>query len=209
MGDYCDRGGRSHPAGGDCLLWTVQSLDPSDRSLLAGHGRNHCRAGRLLADYRLSPLNLDIRFSQIMADLGIIRGCGTVSDLLAGPPCFGWILPFAADQVDAIYQIKSGLHPFIIGSLLVLIIGPAEEIFWRGFVQRRLTRRYGWVAGLLAGIAVYTLVHIWSFNLMLIGAAAICGTFWGLLFMITGNLWPCIISHALWDVVIFLLFPVT
>lgn len=119
------------------------------------------------------------------------------------------VLPFAGGQVESIYMIRAGQNPWVIAALLVLIIGPAEEIFWRGFVQRRFSKRYGVIAGFLMATALYALVHIWSMNFMLLAAAAICGGFWGLLFAFTGRLWPCIISHAIWDVVIFILLPIS
>ena len=118
------------------------------------------------------------------------------------------VLWFAASQVESIYTIRADQNPWLIAVLLFFIIGPAEEIFWRGFVQRRLSKKRGVLIGLLSAAAIYMLVHVWSLNLMLIAAAGVCGGFWGLLFVVTGNLWPCIISHAVWDVVIFILFPI-
>ncbi|MHC4291092.1 MAG: CPBP family glutamic-type intramembrane protease [Planctomycetota bacterium] len=118
------------------------------------------------------------------------------------------ILPFAASQVDSIYGIRSEQNLWVISLLLLFVIGPAEEIFWRGFVQRRLSKKWGVLVGFIAATAIYTLVHIWSFNFMLIVAAALCGVFWGLLFVLTKNLWPCIISHAIWDMIIFILLPI-
>jgi hypothetical protein len=118
------------------------------------------------------------------------------------------MLPFAASQVDSIYTLRAGQNPWLIAALLFFIIGPGEEIFWRGFVQKRLSKKYGVFVGFIVAAAVYTLVHVGSLNLMLIAAAGLCGAFWGLLFAATGNLWPCIISHAVWDVVIFILLPI-
>ncbi len=118
------------------------------------------------------------------------------------------ILPFAEGQIESIYAIKEGQSRWLIAVLLVLVIGPAEEIFWRGFVQRRLSGKYGVLIGFVAATAIYALVHIWSFNLMLVAASVVCGAFWGLLFAATGKLWPCIISHAVWDVTIFILLPI-
>jgi membrane protease YdiL (CAAX protease family) len=86
-------------------------------------------------------------------------------------------------------------------------MGPAEEIYWHGFVQRRLTGRYGATVGVLATAVVYTLVHVVSLNFMLVAAAGVCGLYWGLLFQREKNLIPLIISHALWDFLIFVLFP--
>ncbi len=43
---------------------------------------------------------------------------------------------------------------------------------------------------------------------MLFMAAAICGLYWGLVFYTTRSLWPGIISHAVWDVFVFLVAPI-
>jgi hypothetical protein len=75
-------------------------------------------------------------------------------------------------------------------------------------VQRRLWNRYGPIYGLIFCVALYAGVHLWSFNFMLIAAAAVCGAFWSILFFFSGRLWPCMISHAVWDVMIFLVWPI-
>ncbi len=115
---------------------------------------------------------------------------------------------FAAGQVENIYQMRTGVSPIAITLLLALWIGPAEEIFWRGFIQNRLSTRLGAPAGFILATAIYALVHSASLNLMLIVAAALCGGFWGLIFAWRKNLWPVILSHAIWDVIIFVLWPI-
>ena len=115
----------------------------------------------------------------------------------------------AGQQVARVYRIREGASPTVITALLLLWIGPAEEVFWRGFVQRRLAERWGPMQGWLAASAVYTLVHLWSFNLMLLAAAGLCGLFWGALYWHCRSVWPGLISHALWDVTIFVLLPIT
>jgi uncharacterized protein len=117
------------------------------------------------------------------------------------------ILPFAAGQIDNVYSTRSQAPSWLIGALLLGWIGPAEEIFWRGFAQHRLMARYGRVTGFFVATAVYTLVHIWSGNLMLIAAAGLCGLFWGWLYMRARSLWPGLISHAIWDALIFIVAP--
>lgn len=118
------------------------------------------------------------------------------------------ILPFASDQVHLVYRTRSQADLWLIGVLLLAWVGPAEEIFWRGYVQHRLGRRYNPIIGLALTVAVYTVVHIWSFNLMLLAAAGLCGLFWGVLFWRFRSVWPALISHAVWDVVIFVLLPI-
>jgi len=119
------------------------------------------------------------------------------------------ILPFANDQVHLVYRTRSQADLWLIGVLLFAWVGPAEEIFWRGFVQRRFGQRYGRFAALIITAAIYTLVHIWSFNLMLLAAAGLCGLFWGAMYWHFRSVWPALISHAVWDVVIFVLLPIS
>ncbi|MEA4936245.1 MAG: type II CAAX endopeptidase family protein [Paludibacter sp.] len=117
---------------------------------------------------------------------------------------------FAKPQIGNIYSMKDGSNLYLVGTLLLVLIGPAEEIFWRGYVQRTLGNKYGdWTAFILTTL-VYTLVHIWSFNFMLIMAAMVCGAFWGLMFMFNKkNLVSLVISHAVWDLSVFILFPIS
>jgi membrane protease YdiL (CAAX protease family) len=119
------------------------------------------------------------------------------------------LFSFAPGQIESVYASKTQLDAVWIGLLLLLVMGPAEEIYWHGFVQRRLTGRYGATVGVLATAVVYTLVHVVSLNFMLVAAAGVCGLYWGLLFQREKNLIPLIISHALWDFLIFVLFPMT
>ncbi len=118
------------------------------------------------------------------------------------------LFDFATRQVDSIYGMKDGTSPVAIGILLVFLIGPAEEIFWRGLVQDRFMARYGELGGWILASVAYMAVHVWAFNFMLIAAAGVCGIFWGFVYLRWRSLVPVIISHALWDVAIFVLFPV-
>lgn len=118
------------------------------------------------------------------------------------------ILPFADKQVIGVYDNKSLLDPKVIGLLLLFIIGPAEEIFWRGYVQDALAEKLGDNKGWIIASLIYGGVHIVAMNFMLFMAALICGLFWGWIFKKYRSLWPGIISHALWDLTIFVLLPV-
>lgn len=119
-----------------------------------------------------------------------------------------WMFDFARPGVDKIYGMKGDMSGMVIAALLLFVIGPAEEIFWRGFVQRRLAGKYGPWIGFFLATACYTFVHIWSFNFMLIVAAAACGVCWGFLYRLQPRMLPAlIISHSLWDAAAFVVFP--
>lgn len=119
----------------------------------------------------------------------------------------GLIFSFAPSQVAGIYQIRQQAPPALIVLVLVFITSPAEELFWRGFLQRWAMDRFGRARGWLAASALYAGVHVASGNFMLTGAALVAGLFWGYVYMRTQSLAVCIISHALWTVAIFVLWP--
>ena len=111
--------------------------------------------------------------------------------------------------MDCIYGMKQGLPPWAIALLLLVLIGPAEEYFWRGYVQRSLAATIGENRAFVTTTAIYTLIHIWSFNFMLIMAAMVCGVVWGGLYRLKPQWLPAlVISHALWDACVFVVFPI-
>lgn len=119
------------------------------------------------------------------------------------------LFDFARPQVDNVYAMKDGESPMFLILALLFWIGPAEEIFWRGYVQRSLeSTKYGKWGAFIITTLVYALVHIWAFNFMLFMAALFCGAFWGFIYMKNRNLLTVLISHALWDVAVFILFPI-
>ena len=116
---------------------------------------------------------------------------------------------FARPQVDTIYGMKDGENPWILSFLLLFIIGPAEEIFWRGYLQNNLSKRFSPNMGFILTTLAYSLVHILKFNFMLIMAAAVAGFIWGLLYRFFPNrLGAIVLSHALWDCAVFIWFPI-
>jgi len=118
------------------------------------------------------------------------------------------LFDFAKPQVAAVYDTRSQASAWTIGILLFFWIGPAEEIFWRGYIQRRLSDRLGAGRGFFTAALIYALVHIWALNAMLFLAAGLSGLFWGAMFWRYKSIWPGLISHSLWDVAVFVLWPI-
>ena len=116
---------------------------------------------------------------------------------------------FARPQVDSIYGMKDGENPVVLSLLLLFIIGPAEEIFWRGYIQKSFSKRWTPTVGFIVTTLVYSLVHVSKMNFMLIMAAAVAGIIWGLAYrFFPERLGAIIISHALWDCAVFIWFPI-
>ena len=120
---------------------------------------------------------------------------------------------FARPEVDAVYSMKEGLPAGLIACLLLLLIGPVEELFWRGYVQRTfgklISGKSGRFIALIVTTSIYALVHIWSFNFMLIMAALVAGAVWGFIYWLCPKALPAlIVSHALWDALVFIWLPI-
>ncbi|MFW5998408.1 MAG: CPBP family intramembrane glutamic endopeptidase [Halanaerobiaceae bacterium] len=119
------------------------------------------------------------------------------------------IFPFVTEKVAEIYTLTDGYNNLILSALLLFIIGPGEEIFWRGLLQKQLGIKYSPLFSFLMVTIGYTLVHFLTGSLVLAGAAAAAGLFWGVIYWHQQSLWMVIISHAVWDVLILILMPIS
>lgn len=117
------------------------------------------------------------------------------------------LYPAAPTEIASVYARRDAMPLWLIAPLLLLVTGPAEEIYWRGLLQRVLVQRIGPMSGLFLAAACYALVHIWTLNAALVLAAFTAGLIWGWIYLIERSLVPVIISHALWSVTIFVLLP--
>jgi len=115
-------------------------------------------------------------------------------------------LPMGGEDIGAVYALKAGVPSLRVGLLLLLVIGPGEELFWRGYLQRTWQKKLGNTA-LPFAVAVYTVVHVASGNPVLVLAAAVCGLFWGALYLRSGSVLLVAVSHTVCDLAVFLFFP--
>lgn len=139
--------------------------------------------------------------------LGALSAAVLYGVFYLGNAAAGALTHVSRAEVARIYEFKQGAPATLIVALIAAVIAPGEEVFWRGFVQRRLVGRWGAV-GFALSVLAYGLVHVASGNLMLVAAALVCGLFWGLLYLRLGSLWLNIASHVLWDLAIFVLWPI-
>ncbi len=142
--------------------------------------------------------------------LGVVSACLLWVVFYIGDYLSTLLFDFAKPQVASIYGLRDGTQNILIALVLFFLVGPAEVIFWQGLIQSTMMQQYGNWKGFIITTIIYSLVHIFSFNFMLIMAALVCGTFWGFMYMLfkPRNLVPLVISHALWDVLVFILFPI-
>lgn len=151
----------------------------------------------------------DIRLDAMNIVLGVVLAALLWGIFWLGEYLSTLMFDFARPQVDMIYGMKEGENPWLLTALMLLIIGPAEEIFWRGYIQKNLSRRWNPDLGFVVTTLVYGLVHLSKFNFMLIMAAFVAGFVWGLAYRFFPEKFGAIvISHALWDCAVFIWFPI-
>lgn len=165
---------------------------------------------------RAAVAGLVIGAYAIVAQRGALEGLlrPTVTDVVIGVVAAGvlygvfWAgnavlrrwLPGVAAEVDDLYAVRTVQRPARLPmSAVLLVVGPCEELFWRGLVQAR--------AGFVVALAGYAAVHLWERKAALVLAAVVGGAFWGALFSWRGTLVAPIVSHALWDLAVVVWFP--
>lgn len=118
------------------------------------------------------------------------------------------IIPGHGDNISNVYANKGVFPGWLVAMLLFFPIGFGEEIFWRGYLQRTLSQKYTAKIALILTVFFYTAVHLPTLNPVLILAALIVGIYWGLIFLWRGNIVAALISHMIWDPLIFIIAPV-
>ncbi|HVP22892.1 MAG TPA: type II CAAX endopeptidase family protein [Conexivisphaerales archaeon] len=117
-------------------------------------------------------------------------------------------LPGFAQQVSWVYQLRGATPISFIAAALLFPIGPTEELYWRGLIQGHFNRSLSPTKGLLLTSALYTLIHVSTFNPSLLLVALIGGLFWGYLYNRLGDLFPVLVSHVLFDELIFVILVI-
>jgi membrane protease YdiL (CAAX protease family) len=92
--------------------------------------------------------------------------------------------------------------------LTLLLVGPAEELLFRGAVQGTLAREYGPVPGIAAASAVFALIHWSSYTgeglLVTLSTVLLLGGLLGALYYRTDNVVVPAVAHGLFNAVQFL-----
>jgi membrane protease YdiL (CAAX protease family) len=115
-------------------------------------------------------------------------GCGGLSDVLCAPLA----------EMFVRFRTRA-LFPAI---ALLLLVAPAEELFWRGVVQARLGERLGAAAGVALATLLAVALALATDEPFLALATAPTYAVWGVLAAWRASLVPAIVSHALWSALI-------
>ena len=151
----------------------------------------------------------DVKLDMTNVIMGVVLAAALWGVFWLGEFFSTMLFDFARPQVDMIYGMKEGENPWVLSALMLFIIGPAEEIFWRAYLQKNLSSRWNPNIGFVVTTILYSIVHLSKFNFMLIMAAMVAGFVWGLAYrLFPEKLGAIILSHALWDCAVFIWFPI-
>lgn len=127
-----------------------------------------------------------------------------------------WVLyPISAELVPAIQAEVPKLYallrqppgPVWAFPVLVLVVA-AEELVWRGLAIDVLGKTGKTLRPVLLSSLIYMLPQVAFRSPLLVLVAFLCGTVWGLLRVRTGGLAAPLVAHLVWDILVFVLFPV-
>jgi uncharacterized protein len=149
----------------------------------------------------------EVRVRPVDVALGLASAATLYATFQVGDRFARRVIPGGDSQIRDIYTLRTLRPRPEIAARLATIVGPAEELFWRGLVQEALMARYGrWPGAALAAMA-YGGVHIVTGNFTLFGAAGVAGAHWCALYAAGVPLGALVVSHVTWDIWIFLVQP--
>lgn len=154
-----------------------------------------------------SPAARRARLRAWHVPLGLASAAALYGTFQAGDRFARRHVPSGEREIAEIYALRRLRPRGELAARLVAVIGPAEELFWRGLVQEALMARFGrWRGAALASVA-YAGAHVVTGNFTLVGAAGVAGAHWCVLYALGVPIGALVVSHATWDVWIFLLQP--
>lgn len=108
------------------------------------------------------------------------------------------LFPVVAVAVEDVYARDREVPPGVVWAVTMLIVVPAEELFWRGLGLPELQRAAGTIAGaLLVWLAAVGVAAAWA-SLPFLAAAVVGGAVWTGLGAWSGGVVAPIASHAVW-----------
>ncbi|GIN83916.1 CAAX protease family protein [Heyndrickxia sporothermodurans] len=137
---------------------------------------------------------------------GVLSGIGLYLVFWFGDWIISIISPYLEIKIIKTYQLLSPKwvwHYFV----LAFIMAPGEEIFWRGFIQKRLMIHFTGRSSILYTAILNASVFIYSGNIVLMLAAFVGGIVWGFLYLKFKSITLVIISHLIFDLLLIIVLP--
>ncbi|MFW2388747.1 MAG: lysostaphin resistance A-like protein [Polyangiales bacterium] len=126
-----------------------------------------------------------------------------------------WLYPLSVDlfrpiqgEVETLYALLREPPGPIRAFPVLLLVVAAEELVWRGLAIDLFSKAWGpWRAVLLSAL-LYVLPQVALGSALLMIVALLCGLLWGGLRVRFGGLAAPFIAHLIWNLLVFVLYPV-
>jgi len=154
----------------------------------------------------ISGIALGLLGSRILRFYGLINYSLTDADTMRMALC-GIEIDFSlAKELGYRLLTKSDTPAGLLLYLLfsVFIIGLGEELFWRGFIQGKISERIGGSRAVPVTAGLFTLIHCYVFiflpahkAVILLGLIGVAGAIWGYMYQKTRSIWSAALSHGI------------
>jgi membrane protease YdiL (CAAX protease family) len=164
----------------------------------------------ILVMQRLSRASLLERWNPAPrpAFLGVAAGVAMAAATWLLYPISIELVPSIALEVPKLYELlRQPPGPVLAFPVLVLVV-TAEELVWRGLAIDVFSRHANAAGAVLLAALLYTLPQVAFRSPLLVVVAFACGAVWGLLRVRTNGLIAPLLAHLIWDLLVFVLFPV-
>lgn len=126
-----------------------------------------------------------------------------------------WIYPLSVSvfppiqtEVETLYALLRQAPGPVRAFPLLLLVVAAEELVWRGLAIELFSRAVGPVRAVVVSAFVYVLPQVALGSALLVIVALLCGSLWGALRVRFRGLSAPLVAHLLWDLLVFVLYPV-
>lgn len=141
--------------------------------------------------------------------VGLLVGCAMSLATWSLYPISTELFPFIAAEVETLYGLLRQPPGPIEALPLLLFVVAVEELVWRGLAMDVLMKRMGRTEAVIVASVLYIIPQIAMRSLLLMFVALCCGLVWGALRARFGGLAAPLLAHGIWDLLVFVLFPLT
>lgn len=157
-------------------------------------------AGRGRLRYRLRP-------SPGSTAIGVVAGVAMVGlTVLLYPVALALVAGIRGEVRELYAALQDPPGPLVATPILILVV-TAEELVYRDVVVTALGERLRAPATGALAVGIYLLPQLLGGSWVLTGVAFACGVVWTALRFLTGGIWSPWLCHVLWDVAVFVVFP--
>jgi membrane protease YdiL (CAAX protease family) len=165
----------------------------------------------ILVTFRLTRLRAIFRLKAQSIAIGLVSAVSLYAIFVLGNYGIQSMHPFgiSTSNETSIYSLI-GTHPISIQIVILIFDSLGYECYFRGFLQNfvQAAVKRPAIIGVFASSFTDALIHLATFNILWVITTVIVDVVWGLVYYYSRDLTASVSSHFIWDVMIFVLYPI-